>query len=539
MASKKVKNHQSPQNDQKVDRNYAGLDLDTYKNLAGRSKIKPQETLPDSETKPVSDAARLLELLKTVDVDELETALGAIKTAKEVSPKNDDEGYKFYKEKCLVYEDREAFIYQRPDRKKKTWYFRIYDDNRKKPVVKSLKTEDRTAALASARVLYIDIKGKIERGERLKTITPTELVELWLAKLSTTITTIPHQGITPNTFTQKRSFMRRWVRYLHELNLTHKTIDKIKPEATRDFATWLKVLPKETCQHTGARSVEQINNNVSAVIRMYHQLAVRDKYISADMIPQIDRLQYKVDDQFKRDIFRDLPQYEKYIWYLKRNYCTKKHNPDVAPEELEKRKIFTEFILILANAGFRPKELLGMKFGEVYDSPNFTEEEKETNIVMLVRRTNSKTGKERRVVAPVKKRIDRIVTAYKKLGITHEPDDFLFINAAYGRRTALGRMIMYQRLKKTLIECDIQQELDKEGKSISLYSFRHWYCYMRILYGVDFNLIAQNVGTSVARLHSTYGHINTEQHLKEITKGQGRIKRTEDIELKVLPTLED
>ena len=227
MASKKVKNHQSPQNDQKVDRNYAGLDLDTYKNLAGRSKVKPQETLPDSETKPVSDAARLLELLKTVDVDELETALGAIKTAKEVSPKNDDEGYKFYKEKCLVYEDREAFIYQRPDRKKKTWYFRIYDDNRKKPVVKSLKTEDRTAALASARVLYIDIKGKIERGERLKTITPTELVELWLAKLSTTITTIPHQGITPNTFTQKRSFMRRWVRYLHELNLTHKTIDKI------------------------------------------------------------------------------------------------------------------------------------------------------------------------------------------------------------------------------------------------------------------------------------------------------------------------
>ena len=97
MASKKVKNHQSPQNDQKVDRNHTGLDLDTYKKIEGRSKIKPQETQPDSETKPVSDAARLLELLKTVDVDELETALGAIKTAKEVSPKNDDEGYKFYK----------------------------------------------------------------------------------------------------------------------------------------------------------------------------------------------------------------------------------------------------------------------------------------------------------------------------------------------------------------------------------------------------------------------------------------------------------
>lgn len=61
---------------------------------------------------------------------------------------------------------------------------------------------------------------------------------------------------------------------------------------------------------------------------------------------------------------------------------------------------------------------------------------------------------------------------------------------------------------------------------------------MRILNGVDFNLIAQNVGTSVARLHSTYGHINTEQHLAEITKGQGIIKLTET-NLNVLPTLED
>ena len=531
MTAKVKANHQSPENNQKVGRNVGGLDKEGYKKLL---EIKQNR----QDTQPKSDAAKLLELLQSVDVDTLETALGAIQTAKEVSPKNDDEGYKFYKNKTLVYEDRDAFIYQRPDRKKQTWYFRIYDDARKKPVVKSLKTEDPTAALASARVLYIDIKGKIERGERLKQITPTELVEIWLGKLEETISVIPHQGITPKTFKQKRSFMRRWVKYLNEINVSSKTIDKIKPETTRDFATWLKLLPKETCQHTGARSVEQINNNVSEVIRMYHQLAVRDKYISADCVPQIDRLKYKIDDQFKRDIFVDVDQYERYIFYLKRVYCTKKHNPDVAPEELEKRKIFTEFILILSNAGFRPKELLGIKYGEIYASPRFTEEEKEKNIVMLVRRTNSKTGKERRVVAPVKKRIDRILAAYKKLGIKHEADDFLFINTAYGRRTALGRMIMYQRLKKTLIDSGIQDELDKSGKSISPYSFRHWYCYLRILNGVDFNLLSANMGTSVARLHSTYGHLNTEQHLKEITKGQGIIKRT-DTDLSVLPTLNE
>ena len=182
MTAKVEANHQLPENNQKVGSKSGG-----YKDLDFKKVLDSKQNR--SNTQPVSDAARLLELLQSVDVDTLETALGAIQTAKEVSPKNDDEGYKFYKNKTLVYEDREAFIYQRPDRKKKTWYFRIYDDTRKKPVVKSLKTEDQTAALASARVLYIDIKGKIERGERLKQITTPELVESWLALLHATITT--------------------------------------------------------------------------------------------------------------------------------------------------------------------------------------------------------------------------------------------------------------------------------------------------------------------------------------------------------------
>ena len=66
--------------------------------------------------------------------------------------------------------------------------------------------------------------------------------EVWLEKLGATITDIPHQGITPKTFAQKRSFMRRWLKYIREINLASKTIDKIKPETTRDFGLWLKLL---------------------------------------------------------------------------------------------------------------------------------------------------------------------------------------------------------------------------------------------------------------------------------------------------------
>ena len=277
---------------------------------------------------------------------------------------------------------------------------------------------------------------------------------------------------------------------------------------------------------------------------MYHQYAVREKYISADRIPQIDRLKYKINDEFKRDIFSNLEQYDKYVTYLKRNYITKKHNPDLVSnkrgiKELEKRKIFAEFVLILANAGFRTKELLGIKMSEIiFDAPSLSEEDKKYNVVMVVRRENAKTGRSRRVIAPVRKRIERIIAAYKKLGITHEPDDFLFINAAYGRRTALGRMIMYNRLKATLIGSGVQEELDKEGKSLSPYSFRHFYCYLRLINKVPIHLLAKNMGTSIQKIESTYGHINTELHANVITAGQGIIKRTET-SLQTLPTIEE
>ena len=46
-------------------------------------------------TGELNDAAKLLNLLGNVDIDDLQVALEAIKTAKEASP-NQDEGYKNY-----------------------------------------------------------------------------------------------------------------------------------------------------------------------------------------------------------------------------------------------------------------------------------------------------------------------------------------------------------------------------------------------------------------------------------------------------------
>ena len=457
--------------------------------------------------------------------DELQIALGAIAQAKELSVK-DSEDYKFFIDRTLIYDDQDAFMFQRADSKSGRWYLRIYDENKKKPVIRSLRTSDKTTALSTARLLYIEVKGKIERGERLKSITTGELIKLWDKKISAEITSIPHQGIVPKSYKNKRLFLKNWMEYIEHLRLSRTPIDRIEPHSTRDFGTWLKQLPKKDSRHKGERSLDIINNNIVEVRRMYKDLAVRDRYISVNQCPQIDKLKVQRDLGSKRDILTE-EQYEKLWKYIQFTYITKKHNPKTPDRELETRKIWKEFIFIMSNVGFRPKELLGIKMHEITDNPNWDSERKDTDYLMKVRSDNSKTGRARVCVAPVKKRIQRILASYVKLGITHQPDDYLFLNPKSQERTQYSREIMWKRLRTVLSDSALQAELDTEGKAISLYSFRHTYACWRLRYGdVPIHLLAKQMGTSIQKIENTYGHIAVEKQADVLTKAQEQIKRT-------------
>ena len=346
-------------------------------------------------------ASQLLEQAG-VNKDDFYSAISALTTAKQQNPKIKSEVNKNYVDKTPVYDDVDAFIYKRGDTKSGIWYFRIWDSKRRKAVFRSLKTTNKELAITTAKQLYRDISGKIEKGERLKQITTDELIALWDKYLQSKISATPHKGIVPNTYRSKKYWLNNWSNYINHLHLSKTPIDKIKPHLTRGFSMWLETRPKQTAQHTGARSREQINNNVNEVIKMYRQLAVRERYLSSDDVPQIDRLNYEIDDRVKRDIPTE-QEYEEYWRFLYHNYITKKHNPNTPPEEIEKRKIFKEFVLILANSGVRPKELLGVKVKEINELPYMTDDDKKKgNMVINIRKDNAKTGRSRSVVAPIR-----------------------------------------------------------------------------------------------------------------------------------------
>lgn len=466
--------------------------------------------------------AGLAALLNGVEPADLLLALESVKAAKE-STQPAEQGRSIYQEKETIYDDESAFIYRRGDTKSKGYYLRIYDDDTKTPFIKGLRTTDRIKAIAKARSIYQEVKGKISRGERIKSITSVELVEKFLSTYEKRVTDIPREGITPEAFRMKKYFMRLWLEYIEALGYKNYTIDRISPEKTRDYGYWLLNRPREDGK-TDKRSIEQINNAISHTRQMYRDIAIRDRYISADKMPQLDRLKEQPDEGYKRDIL-ELEQYDKLWKFMYHKWLREKGISEV---EKATRTIFYNAIGILYNTGQRPKELLLMKVGDISEAVGLSQDIRSTHLKIHIRKENSKTGRARTVVVPIKKRIKRILEAYKSIGIEHEPQDFLLISPTRKKRTPFSRRTFYVRLQEVLEKSGLQAELDKQSKRVSLYSSRHAYISWRLRYGnVPIHLVAKATGTSVQKIEQTYGHIEVERQAELLSRAQGRLLNVE------------
>ena len=348
------------------------------------------------------------------------------------------------------------------------------------------------------------------------------MIKIRIDNLKKIVTPIPHQGITPETFRVKQYYLSIWAEYIDSIDLTSRTIDKIQPETTREFGIWFLNKEKATGQAKGnRRSAEVVNNVITEVLSMYSKVAIRDRYISKDRLPQIDKVKEQKDGSYKNEVLTE-EQY-KVLWkYLEYQYTRDKK---VRAYEIEMRKTFKDFIGILFNTGCRPKELLGLKVKDISTNHSWNTQQKEKNVVLYIPPENSKTGKGRRVVAPIKKRVDRILASYKRVGNPLQPNDYLFMNPAREDRNAFVRQNYFARLKRVLVKSGLQDELDATGTSINLYSGRHTYACWRLRYGdVPIHLLAKQMGTSVIKIEQVYGHIETEHKLDVITKSQGTIK---------------
>jgi integrase len=503
--------------------------------------------LSDKSQNSTSNALQIAALLDAtgVDASTLATALETIAAAKQVASKAAPEASasagKVYLNKELIYDDETAFIYQRNDTKNKYYYVRIWDSKSKKPYIKSLGTNDYAKALGAARIIYQEIKGKIARGERIRNITVPQLVDIYLQGEKLKVTDTPKAGITPNRFRVKQYYLRLWLEYVDYLGLADVPIDKIDTYKTRKFGYWLQQKPKDFRDDGRQRDASNINNNITEVLKCYKDVAIREKYITRDEMPEIDRLRVPPDAKHKRDIL-ETEQYERLMVHICKTFLgahksventAKRKKCTVA--EIYKRQLFYYFLLFLYETGMRPKELLGLRVNEVTlnKSPSALEKglygaEAMDLVIVNVRAGNSKTGIGRKIPVLLKRLYREVVKVQNALGCDLQPNDYLFMNPNSEQRLPYTREALSARLRTALVDSGLQSELDADNKNITLYSARHAFITWRLRYGqMDLPLLSRVAGTSVQMIMKVYGHIDVEAEAARIVHNSrfGKMRR--------------
>lgn len=466
---------------------------------------------------------------KGLDAGDLVDAIRMLADAKEKAgkvPAPDDQGMKVYGDKEFLFAGfTDAWIYRNNKTQGRNYYLRVKEKG-KTPYVKSLDTQDRSEALVRGRLLYQEVRGKIARGEKSRSLVTTKLIEKYLASESKKISPVPKAGITQETFECKKGYLAIWQRFINERNLTAKPIEQIPTDVGKDFAYWVKTQKKQAYKDK-PYSHSYINSAVVEVKSMYLKFAVPNRYTSLENVPHFERLRVQPDSAHKRDLLTE-EEWLRLTTYMRSNAYLK---PDGRTDlERCKRAIFREYMLIAYNTGARPNELLTMTWGDVRVNPQDTPEHQKTMRLLKVRSENSKTGRSRTINAPVARRLERLKKDYADIGMTCQPTDFLFRNPTPARRDkniAWGQPALTKRLQHVLEWSGIQEELDRTNRKIVLYSQRHFYVTLRLRNGMNIHLLAKNIGSSVLYIEKNYSHVQIESNTDKITEGMAKVKTLE------------
>jgi len=497
----------------------------------GSRGVQKMPPTPDQQ-KHLEAISTLLEAqgLGAADLLQAITALAAVKQ-QEQKGRDAETGNKIFQEKLLLYPGSEdAFIFRYGTTKSKNYYLRIYCRETKQIYKKSLKTSSAEEAIVKARSIYAETYGKLSRGEKTKSLTTKSLIALYLEREHKRISPLPKAGITKETYETKKQYLSVWEKFIcGELKMGDTKLENIPPDKTREFQYWLDRQEKSFYKSRKGFSADYINSIISEVNRMYRQVAVRDRYISITLVPQIDKAKAQPNTDPKRHIL-GVSEWEALATYLRTNKYLKPEGASILEET--KRAIFREYMGIAYSTGMRPKELLGLTWNDVRENITDTKENQTIFRLLEVRANNSKTGKKRVVNAPVARRLQRLEKVYKTIGMSKAPQDFIFRNPTWerqGKNIPYGQPAFTKRLASALIEAGIKENLERTGRNITLYSSRHFYTTLRLQNGLNIHLLARQLGTSTTYIDQTYSHIQIEQNTEKISQGMSLIKKIEQL----------
>ena len=358
------------------------------------------------------------------------------------------------------------------------WQFRMWFNNERKHYRKSLRTKVLSDALIFAENLALELRVDVQVGKKVFGITIQELLDLYIENREKDI------GEGDGTITRGT-----WKTLRYKLNNgcemlgLNTKVSNIKEGDLEDYRQ----------RRTEARSlnIQSILNEQSQMNSMW-EFGYKQGHSN---FRHLDFKKYKRKSviEKKRSTFTD-SQYKNLYRYM-RTWASAKECED--KDELLKRKMVQDMVLILANTGMRIGEARQLRWGHLSDEQTIVNKEtdKKTYLVYIhIPALITKTRQERSFFTAGREYFDRL---YERQQFTNDTD---LIFSMDGKKTFNDKE--WGSIWKELMEgIGIYNHYD-EG--LTWYSLRHFAITKKIASGVSIVDLSKIVGTAVGNIEKVY-----------------------------------
>ena len=359
------------------------------------------------------------------------------------------------------------------------YQYQIWIPEEQKYVRKSLHTTDKEIAIRKAEEGYVYYRARVQNNEKIFSITSSELRDLFLVHIQKMV---DNKQLSLGRQTNIKTFTK------HYLDFVGKTtkIQNIDPKFFRDYLSFRRK-SKSDIQVT-------VIINESITIKQMYKFAVDENLINVNYKPDFGVMK-KPNDESVRDSYTPIEYTE--LTTISKNWYKSK---DIIEDKQEQyyRRLLNDFIIIMANGGFRTQEVRLLKWKDILKTTKIDED---TYSEVVIRSENTKINKSR----VIEMRRGDVFERIKSYSLFTEKDDYIF--SSFDKKTVIHKKRLYEYFNK-LTET-VKSKYPNFDTTKTLYSLRHLYISIRIQAGLNVYDIAKICGTSLQQIQKHYDSITS------------------------------
>lgn len=355
------------------------------------------------------------------------------------------------------------------------WQMQMWINEEGKYVRESLHTEELPQAKRLAEQRYIFYRAKVQNSEKIFSITATELREKFLDH-------VQKQVESRQLSVGRQSNIRTHTKHYLSFVGAASKIQNIDRKKFRDYLTFRRGLKPAL--------LATVVINESITIKQMYRFASSEGILDSLYVPDFGTIK-KLPDEATRESFT--PQEYNQLIGVSRVWWKK--SDAVTDEAKYYRRLINDFILIMANGGFRTQEVRLLKWKDI-KSISAPEANGESFAEVVIRAENTKTRKSRTIEI----RRGDVFQRIRKYSKYTEREDHVF--SRLDINDALDKTRLYDWWAALILLVKAKHKDFSEDKT--LYCLRHLFITMRIMASMNVYDIAKITGTSLTQIQKHY-----------------------------------